>query len=65
MPKHRLHIEIEDDGSTVTIVANRWDTVGGVEIGPQQVAERQSLAFPIDAIDQWHRDVVVMLLELL
>jgi hypothetical protein len=65
VPKHRLRIDIEDDGSTVTIVVHRWDTVGGVEIGPTHVADRQSLAFPIDDIDQWHRDMVVMVLELL
>jgi hypothetical protein len=63
--KHRLSVDVTDDGSTVAIVVHRWDTVGGVEIGPTHVADRQSLAFPIDDIDQWHRDMIVMVLELL
>ena len=65
MPKRQRSIEVVDDGSTVSIVVHRWEVVGGVLVGPEHVADRQALSFPVDDVDQWHRDMCVMVLELL
>lgn len=65
MPKRQLSIEVVDDGSTVSIVVHRWEIVGGVLVGPEHVADRQALSLPVDDVDQWHRDMCVMVLELL
>lgn len=65
MPKRQLSIEVVDDGSTVSIAVHRWELVGGVLVGPEHVADRQALSFPADDVDQWHRDMCVMVLELL
>ena len=65
VPKRQLSIEVVDDGSTVTLLVHRWELVGGVLVGPHHVADRQTLSFPGDDVEQWHRDMVVMVLELL
>lgn len=65
MARTRLRVDVLDDGVTVTIVVQREETVGNVEIGPIPVADIQTLAFPWTDVDQWQRDVIVQVLELL
>jgi hypothetical protein len=65
MPKRRLRVEIEDNGTTVSLTVSRRDYVGGVEIGPIPVAERNCLSFPAEDVEQWQRDMVVLALEVL
>lgn len=65
MARTKLLVEVLDDGHTVTITVRREETVGNVEIGPIPVREARTLAFPWDDVDQWQRDMVVQVLELL
>ena len=52
-----------DDGQTITLVVQREETVGNVEIGPIPVVESSVLSFPVDDVDQWQRDMIVLVLE--
>ena len=63
MPKRRLSVEIEDDGTTVSMTVTRFETVGGVEIGPTPVLDGSVLSFPSDVVEDWQRDMVVMVAE--
>ena len=63
MAKRQLSIEVIDDGSTVQLYVHRWEVVANVLIGPTHVAGRQTLSFPSDDVEQWQRDMVVMVLE--
>lgn len=65
MKRTRLLVAIEDDGSTVTLVVDRFETIGAVEIGPVRVIDKQCLSFPAPTVDQWQRDMVVQVLEYL
>ena len=47
--------------SVVSIVLPR--RVGNVEIGPIPVVESSVLSFPVDDVDQWQRDMIVLVLE--
>lgn len=63
MARRKLRVEVLDDGQAVTIVVQREETVGSVEIGPIPVVESSVLSFPVDDVDQWQRDMVVLVLE--
>lgn len=63
MSKRRLVVEVEDDGTTVTMTVIRFETVGGVEIGPTPVFEGSVLSFPSPVVEDWQRDMVVMVAE--
>jgi hypothetical protein len=63
MPKRRLSVEIEDDGTTVVMTVRRYETVGGVEIGPTLVFDGSVLSFPSPVVEDWQRDMVVMVAE--
>lgn len=63
MARRKLRVEVLDDGQAVTIVVQREETVGNVEIGPIPVVESSVLSFPVDDVDQWQRDMVVLVLE--
>jgi len=63
MARRKLRVECLDDGQTVTMVVQREETVGNVEIGPISVVESSVLSFPVDDVDQWQRDMVVLVLE--
>ena len=65
VPRRRLLVAVDDDGQTVTLVVHRFDLVGTVEIGPIPVADSQRLSFPEGDVDQWQRDMIVQVLELL
>lgn len=65
MARRKLRVECLDDGQTVTVVIQREETVGNVEIGPISVRESTVLAWPCEDVDQWQRDMVVLALELL
>jgi hypothetical protein len=63
MARRRLRVECLDDGQTVAVVVQREETVGNVEIGPISVVESSVLSFPVDDVDQWQRDMLVLVLE--
>lgn len=63
MARRKLRVEVLDDGQAVTIVVQREETVGNVEIGPIPVVESSVLSFPVDDVDQWQRDMLVLVLE--
>jgi hypothetical protein len=63
MARRKLRVEVLDDGQSVTIVVQREETVGNVEIGPIPVVESSVLSFPVEDVDQWQRDMVVLVLE--
>lgn len=63
MSRRKLRIEVLDDGQTVTVVVQREETIGTVEIGPIPVYEGTTLSFPAHDVDQWQRDMVVLVLE--
>jgi hypothetical protein len=63
MARRRLRVECLDDGQTVAVVVQREETVGNVEIGPISVVESSVLSFPVDDVDQWQRDMIVLVLE--
>jgi len=65
MPKRRLVVEVVDDEQTVVMTVNRYDYVGGVEIGPTLVADVQRLSFPNPVVEDWQRDSVVAVAEVL
>jgi hypothetical protein len=63
MARRKLRVEVLDDGQSVTIVVQREETVGNVEIGPIPVVESSVLSFPVEDVDQWQRDMMVLVLE--
>jgi len=63
--RRRLSITVEDDGQAVTVNVQRFELVGNTEIGPISVATSGRLSFPEDDVEQWQRDMVVQVLELL
>jgi len=63
MARRKLRVEAVDDGQTITLVVQREETVGNVEIGPIPVVESSVLSFPVDDVDQWQRDMIVLVLE--
>jgi hypothetical protein len=63
MARRRLRVECLDDGQTVAVVVQREEMVGNVEIGPISVVESSVLSFPVDDVDQWQRDMLVLVLE--
>jgi len=63
MARRKLRVECLDDGQTVAVVVQREETVGNVEIGPISVVESSVLSFPVDDVDQWQRDMIVLVLE--
>lgn len=63
MARRKLRVEAMDDGQTITLVVQREETVGNVEIGPIPVVESSVLSFPVDDVDQWQRDMIVLVLE--
>lgn len=65
MAKRRLVASAVEDGTTVRVTVDVFETVGGVEIGPTRVAESQVLSWPCEDREQWQRDMVVLVLELL
>lgn len=65
MANRRLVATAHEDGSTVRVSVDVFETIGGVEIGPTRVAESQVLSWPCEDREQWQRDMVVLVLELL
>ena len=63
MARRKLRVEAVDDGQTITLVVQREETVGNVEIGPIPVVESSVLSFSVDDVDQWQRDMIVLVLE--
>lgn len=63
MARRKLRVEVLDDGQTVTLVVQREETVGNVEIGPIPVVDSSVLSFPVDDVEQWQRDMIVLVLE--
>ena len=63
MARRKLRVEVLDDGQAVNIVVQREETIGDVEIGPIPVVESAVLSFPVDDVDQWQRDMIVLVLE--
>ena len=63
MARRKLRVEVLDDGQSVTLVVQREETVGNVEIGPIPVVESSVLSFPVEDVDQWQRDMMVLVLE--
>ena len=63
MARRKLRVEVLDDGQSVTIVVQREETVGNVEIGPIPVVESSVLSFPVEDVVQWQRDMMVLVLE--
>lgn len=63
MSKRRLVVEIEDDGTTVAMTVRRFESVAGVEIGPTLVFDSSVLSFPSPVVEDWQRDMVVMVAE--
>lgn len=65
MAKRRLVATATEEESTIVVTVDRYETIGGVEIGPTRVAESQVLSWPCEDREQWQRDMVVLVLELL
>lgn len=65
MPKRRLVVEVFEEETTTEFHITRYDTVGGVEIGPIEVGSVQRLSFPSPTVEDWMRDMAVCVVELL
>lgn len=65
MAKRRLLIEVQEDGPVTEFIISRYDTVGGVEIGPIEVGALQRLTFESGSVEDWMRDMAVCVVELL
>jgi len=65
VPKRRLVASVVEDATTMSVTVDVFETVGNVEIGPTRVAECQVLSWPCEDREQWQRDAVVLVLELL
>lgn len=65
MPKRRLVASVVEDGTTVSLSLDFYETLGNVEIGPTRVAEGQVLSWPCQDREQWQRDMIVLVLEYL
>jgi len=63
--KRRLVASVVEDATTISVTVDVFETVGNVEIGPTRVAESQVLSWPCTDREQWQRDMVVLVLELL
>lgn len=63
MSRRKLVCTAVDDGTTVTLTITREDTVGGVEIGPIPVFEGSVLSLPGGSVEDWQRDMAVMIVE--
>lgn len=63
MSKRRLVVDVVDDGTTVVMTVQRFETVAGVEIGPTSVFDGSVLSFPSPVVEDWQRDMVVMVAE--
>jgi len=65
MTMRQLAVEVFDDGQTVCINVHKFETVGAVIVGPIPViCHHHTLSYPTDP-DQWIKDTVVQVLELL
>lgn len=65
MAMRQLEVQVFDDGVTVCLNVMQYDSIGGVTVGPKHlVSHHHSLSYPTDP-EQWARDMVVQVLELL
>lgn len=65
MAKRRIVASAVEDGTTIQVTVDVLETVGNTEIGPTRVAESQVLSWPCSDREQWQRDMIVLVLELL
>ena len=63
MANRKLVLTAHDDGTTVKLSIELYETVGGVEIGPNLVHQDTTLAFPAPVVEEWMRDMAVMFAE--
>lgn len=63
MAKKKLVLVAEDDGQHVVLTIERYEEVGGVEIGPLPVYTDSILSFPSPVVEEWMRDMAVLFAE--
>lgn len=63
MSKRKLIMTVEDDGSTVTLLVEQYDVIGSSQVGPHKVFEGAVLSFPNLTVEDWRRDMAVLIAE--
>lgn len=63
MSKRKLVMTAEDDGTVVTLRVEQWDTIGSSQVGPDVVFEGGVLSFPNGTVEDWRRDMAVLIAE--
>lgn len=63
MSKRKLVLEVEDDGTTVQLQIDLWETIGSSQVGPQRLFEGAVLSFPSPEVGEWARDMAVLFVE--
>jgi hypothetical protein len=63
MPKRKLVLEVEDDGTTVQLSIDLWETIGSSQVGPTRLFEGGVLSFPSPDVGEWARDMAVLFVE--
>lgn len=63
MPKRKLIMTAEDNGTTIDLRVEEWVQLGSSQVGPTVVFEGAVLSFPIDQVPDWRRDMAVLIAE--
>ncbi len=63
MAKRKLVCTAEDDGVTVTLTIDLYETIGSSQVGPSRVFEGSILSFPSPVVEEWQRDMAVLFVE--
>lgn len=63
MPKRKLVCTAEDDGITVRLTIDLYETIGSSQVGPSRLFDGQVLSFPSPQVEEWARDMAVLFAE--
>ena len=63
MSKRKLIMTAEDDGTTVVLRVEEWETIGSSHVGPRLVFQGGVLSFPNATVEDWRRDMAVLIAE--
>ena len=63
MTKRRLVVEVEDDGTTVSLHVFRFEAIGSSQVGPTCMLAEDVLSLPSTSVDDWAKDHLVQIIE--
>jgi hypothetical protein len=61
--KRRLVVEVEDDGTTVSLHVFRFEVIGSSQVGPTCMLAEDVLSLPSASVDDWAKDHLVQIIE--